>query len=182
MPERRRGQRCPGDDPSCSSRSPSVRSSSRSSVCRPRRPREPTPVRSPTGTSSQRRRSSRFRGPMAVRPPRSRSTWAWCRAPSTTPSTRSARSTTSRICSTSGRGRRPRSMLRSRRRRTTCSPSSSRLPRTERRSPVGRPSSIRLPPNTQPPSTRSPTAPPRGGASRLGMARSRHSHARGQGG
>ena len=39
-------------------------------------------------------------GPNGGAPPRSRSTWAWCRAPSTTPSTRSGPRNIGRTCST----------------------------------------------------------------------------------
>ena len=97
------------------------------SAFRPHHRRGPTPVRCLTGTRSRRTRSSRSRGRTAVRRPHSRSTWAWCRAPCTTPSTRSARSSTSHICSRIVRVRRRRSTLPSQRRRTTCSQISSRM-------------------------------------------------------
>ena len=64
---------------------------------------------------------------------RSRSTWAWCRVPCTTRSTRSGRSSIGRICSTAAPVRRrpptPRSRL-----PTTCSRSSSRRRPSGRRS------------------------------------------------
>ena len=110
---------------------------------------------------------------------RSRSTWAWCRVPCTTRSTRSGRSSIGRICSTAAPVRRRPPTPRSQRLPTTCSRSSSRRRPSGRRSRAGPDCWARSPPRTRPRSMRSTMTRSRGRASRWDTQRPRQCSTRG---